>query len=70
MRLYHCPGSPLSLHIYSVPRTYMTDWDSPTVLVSEYCASFIYAKVLSSETSLYASDAYVTLVHVLLGLYV
>ena len=48
---------------------YMTDWDSPAVVLSEYCASVIHAKVLSSETYLYASVTYVNIVHFLLGLY-
>jgi hypothetical protein len=51
----------LSLH--------MTDWDSPAVILSEYCVSLIHAKDLSSETYLYASAAYVNVVHVLFGLY-
>jgi hypothetical protein len=47
----------------------MTNWDSPAVLLSEYCASFIHAKVLSSETYLYASVGYVNIVYTLFGLY-
>ena len=49
--------------------TYMTDWESPAVILSEYSASFIPAKALSSDTYVYASDTYVHVVHVLFGLY-
>jgi hypothetical protein len=68
MRLNHRPESPFSSTFILLP-TYMTDWDSPAVVLSEYCASFIHAKVQSSETDLYASVAYVNIVHVLFGLY-
>jgi hypothetical protein len=68
MRLNHHPGSPFFLTFILFP-TYMTDWDSPAVILSEYCAPFIHAKVISSETYIYASVAYVNIVHTLLGLY-
>jgi hypothetical protein len=47
----------------------MTKWNDPAVILSDYCASFIHAKALSSEANLYASDAYVKIVHVVFGLY-
>ena len=47
----------------------MTDWESPAVILPEYSASFIHAKVLSSEIHLYAPAAYFEVVHVLFGLF-
>jgi hypothetical protein len=68
MRLKHHPDSPFSSTFISLP-AYMTDWDDPAVILSEYCSSFLYAKVLSSGTYLYASVGYVNIVHVMFGIY-
>ncbi len=68
LRLSCYPPPPSSIALISLP-TYMTDWEEPTVILSEYCESFIRAKVLSSEAYLHASDGYVKIVYFLFGLY-
>jgi hypothetical protein len=40
------PWLTLFLHIHLSLSTYMTDWQDPAVILSEYCSSFSHAKVL------------------------